>query len=72
MIRKREKESFANPTWLSELQSPRPLAALATGAPTEVAALTPPVNVARRQGEDLAAREPDRVAQHLRAWMAEE
>ena len=73
MLRKRERESFGEPTWLSELEAPRTLASLEAAAqPTEVAALQPHVGVARRQIEDLVHRDPDRVAQHLRAWMAEE
>ena len=34
--------------------------------------LRPPVNVAKRQVEDLVERDPDRVAQQVRAWMAED
>ena len=83
MLRKREREYFAGqPTWLRELESPRTLASLeqrqAGGAtmvgpePTEVMALRSPVNVARRQVEDLVERDPERVAQQVRAWMTEE
>ncbi len=73
LLRKRERESVGEPTWLRELESPRTLASLeASGKPTEVAALQPHVGVARRQIEDLVQRDPDRVAQHLRAWMAED
>lgn len=71
-IKKREKDSFSEPKWLSELESPRPLAALEASAPQEVASLQPHIGVARRQIEDLVHRDPDLVAQHLRAWMAEE
>jgi flagellar M-ring protein FliF len=73
MLRRREREPFGEPTWLTELEAPRTLASLeARSAPTEVAALQPHVAVARRQVEDLVHRDPDRVAQHLRAWMAED
>jgi flagellar M-ring protein FliF len=84
MLRRRERENFAGqPTWLRELEAPRTLASLErrqqAGAggivandPTEVMALRSPVNVARRQVEDLATRDPERVAQQVRAWMAEE
>jgi flagellar M-ring protein FliF len=71
-IKKRERESFGEPTWLSELEAPRTLASLQDGHPTEVAALQPHVGVARRQIEDLVQRDPERVAQHVRAWMAED
>ena len=81
MLRRREREPFAGqPTWLRELESPRTLASLeaaqgggaGAGAPTEVMALKSPVNVARRQVEDLVERDPERVAQQVRAWMTEE
>jgi flagellar M-ring protein FliF len=71
-IKKREKDSFSQPRWLSELESPRPLAALEASTPTEVSSLQPHIGVARRQIEDLVQRDPDLVAQHLRAWMAED
>jgi len=81
MIRRRERESFAGePTWLRELEAPRTLASLERHAPvpvgppeeTQVQALRPAVNVARRQVEDLVQRDPERVAQQVRAWMAED
>jgi flagellar M-ring protein FliF len=81
MLRRREREGFAGqPTWLRELEAPRTLASLEQrqngqvtgGDPTEVMALRSPVNVARRQVEDLVERDPERVAQQVRAWMAEE
>ena len=39
---------------------------------TDVKRLRSPVNVARRQVEDLVERDPDRVAQQVRAWMSED
>ena len=48
----------------------RPLAALSGGGDTQV--LAAPVNVPRRQVEQLVEREPDRVAQQVRAWMSED
>ena len=83
MLRRREREAFAGqPTWLRELEAPRTLASLeaaqqgggavTAGSPTEVMALKSPVNVARRQVEDLVERDPERVAQQVRAWMTEE
>ncbi len=83
MMRRRERENFAGqPTWLRELETPRSLASLeagqnggatvVNGGPTEVMALQSPVNVARRQVEDLVERDPERVAQQVRAWMTEE
>ena len=82
LLRRRERENFAGqPTWLRELESPRTLASLeqrqATAQmqgvePTEVMALRSPVNVARRQVEDLVERDPERVAQQVRAWMSDD
>jgi flagellar M-ring protein FliF len=74
-IRRREKETFTGqPTWLRELETPRPLAALVSGdeSPTEVKRLRSPVNVPKRQVEELVERDPDRVAQQVRAWMSED
>lgn len=83
-VRKREREGLAGePTWLRELEQPRPLPAL-PGAqpnpaqmapleqPTAVIPLQAPVNVARRQVEDLVERDADRVAAQVRAWMSED
>jgi flagellar M-ring protein FliF len=84
MLRRRERESFAGqPTWLRELEAPRTLASLESNrgdgpprivseTPTEIAALRSPVNVAKMQVEDLVQRDPERVAQQVRAWMTEE
>jgi flagellar M-ring protein FliF len=73
MLRRREREPFAGqPTWLRELEAPRTLASLEQAHVTEVAALQPAVNVARRQVEDLVQRDPERVAAQVRAWMAED
>ncbi len=75
-LKRREGEVFGGqPTWLRELETPRPLAALASGAdeePTEVKRLRSPVNVPKRQVEELVERDPDRVAQQVRAWMQED
>ena len=75
-IKRRERETFeGQPTWLHELATPRPLAALASGGDeplTEVKRLRSPVNVPKRQVEELVERDPDRVAQQVRAWMSED
>ena len=75
-LKRRERETFeGQPTWLRELATPRPLAALASGADepaTEVKRLRSPVNVPKRQVEELVERDPDRVAQQVRAWMTED
>ncbi len=83
MVRRREREALmGEPTWLRELDVPRSLPALeGSGAgalmagdqPTQVIpTLQSPVNVARRQVEELVDRDADRVAQQVRAWMAED
>ncbi len=75
-LKRREREVFSGqPTWLRELETPRPLAALASGGDedvTEVKRLRSPVNVPKRQVEELVERDPDRVAQQVRAWMTED
>jgi flagellar M-ring protein FliF len=75
-LKRREREVFTGqPTWLRELETPRPLAALASGGDepaTEVKRLRSPVNVPKRQVEELVERDPDRVAQQVRAWMSED
>jgi flagellar M-ring protein FliF len=80
LVRRREREGLAGePTWLRELDAPRPLPAVGRGvemgaldAPTQVMPLQTPVNVARRQVEDLVDRDAPRVAQQVRAWMSED
>jgi flagellar M-ring protein FliF len=75
-LKRRERETFeGQPTWLRELATPRPLAALGSGGDepaTEVKRLRSPVNVPKRQVEELVERDPDRVAQQVRAWMSED
>jgi len=74
-LRKREQEEIDHePIWLSELQLPVPLSELEreTGEKeraSEPAAIGSP---ARRQVEELASSNPDRIAQQLRTWMKEE
>ncbi len=41
-------------------------------APTMVARLRAPVNVARQQVEELVDRDPERVASQIRQWMTED
>jgi flagellar M-ring protein FliF len=77
MLKRREHEVFAGQaTWLRELETPRPLAELEmtddATEPTQVRRLRAPVNVPKRQVEELIERDPDRVAQQVRAWMNED
>ncbi|HEV7772039.1 MAG TPA: flagellar basal-body MS-ring/collar protein FliF [Conexibacter sp.] len=76
-LKRREHETLAGePTWLSEIQAPRTLAELERlehdDHPTHVRPLRTPEQPARLQVEDLVERDPDRVAQQVRAWMAED
>jgi flagellar M-ring protein FliF len=67
-LRRREEETLGEPVWLSEINAPQPLSALEADAPT----LELPRSDIRRRAEELAAKEPEKVAQQLRAWMAED
>jgi flagellar M-ring protein FliF len=76
-LKRRETETLAGePTWLSEIEAPRTLAELERlehdNHPTHVRPLRTPEQPARLQVEDLVRRDPDRVAQQVRAWMAED
>jgi flagellar M-ring protein FliF len=85
-IRKRESETIEEPAWLREIEAPirlselerettrRPNEMLAgVGAPASGAGngAGPPGQDIRRQVEQLADSDPDRVAQQLRSWMQE-
>ncbi len=70
-LRKRQDEVLAEPVWLRELNAPTSLADLelrgrAAGDWEEDGPPTLP-----NSGEEVAAMEPDRVAQQLRSWMNE-
>ena len=76
-LRRREEGAAfsSNPTWLRELEMPRSIADIEAETfddPTHVMALRSPVNLAKRQVEDLVDRDPDRVASQLRMWMSED
>ncbi len=75
-LRKREAESLAGePTWLREIEAPRTLAELERLEAAPAAAVRPlrsPEQTARLQVEDLVARDPDRVAQQVRAWISDD
>jgi flagellar M-ring protein FliF len=73
-LRRRETEALPMPTWLSEIEGPRPLAELertaqsATTSSAAVAAVEGPRNTV----DNLVQEQPERVAQQLRAWIAED
>jgi len=75
VLKRREREGIAEPTWLREIERPRSLIELEeeTGnEPVRVKRLRAAVNPAKVQVEDLVAREPDRVAAQVREWMADD
>lgn len=74
-LRKRESEEIDHePIWLSELQLPVPLSELEreTGGREQSAEPVAIGSPARRQVEELASSNPDRIAQQLRTWMKED
>jgi flagellar M-ring protein FliF len=86
-LRKRESEPIEEPVWLRELDAPMRLAELereSSTTPIEVSAPNGNGERAgvgagvgsgdeiRRQVEQLADNDPDRVAQQLRTWMQED
>jgi flagellar M-ring protein FliF len=66
-LRRRESEALPEPTWLREISTPVPLAAIEAETSGMPAIRAPD---ALAEMEDLAAREPDRVAQQVRSWMS--
>ena len=70
-LRKREREALGEPVWLREITAPQPLAALEADTMMMSQAQVERSSV-RRRAEELAAKEPAKVAQQLRAWMQEE
>jgi flagellar M-ring protein FliF len=83
-LRRRESEAIGEPVWLRELQAPIRLSELEREAgrgPTEVLAAVGSRAVgagggepteARRQVEQLAESDPDRLAAHVRSWIQED
>jgi flagellar M-ring protein FliF len=70
-LRKREREALGEPVWLREITAPQSLAALEADT-TALSTAAMQRNSVRRRAEELAAKEPQKVAQQLRAWMQEE
>jgi flagellar M-ring protein FliF len=65
-IRKRESAALGEPTWLTEISSPRPVAELGASA------VPAPEISTKKSIEQLVDREPAAVAAQLRTWMAED
>ncbi len=70
-LRRREDVPLGEPTWLREIDLPRPLAAL-EAAPETVEIPGPPRSLPRQRVQELVEREPERVAQQLRHWLDED
>lgn len=74
-LRKREGEALGDARWLTEIDEPRPLAALTSGMDGPQASALPetaPPSAARTQVGEMVDKEPEKVAQQIRAWMSEE
>jgi flagellar M-ring protein FliF len=70
-LKRREREDLADPVWLRELTTPRPLAALEASA-NAIAIDEPEHEIKLRQVREAAQNQPDRIAQQVRAWMHDE
>jgi flagellar M-ring protein FliF len=77
-LRKRESaDLIGEPVWLNQIESPRPVGELSAGGAGALGEghepmLTSHPNRRRQQVEQAVQREPERVVQALRAWMAED
>jgi len=79
-LRRRETEALPMPTWLSEIEGPRPLAELerstsAGSAPSPALAAVGAGSLPEQAGssvDSLVQQQPERVAQQLRAWISED
>jgi flagellar M-ring protein FliF len=73
-LRRRETEALPMPTWLTEIEGPRPLAELerTTSASPSRAAVPAAVGAGRSSVDSLVQEQPERVAQQLRAWISED
>ncbi|MFT4034770.1 MAG: flagellar basal-body MS-ring/collar protein FliF [Patulibacter sp.] len=74
-LKRREAAELGEPTWLREIEQPRPLAelvaSLEAGAGSEHAALGSGTHSGREQLAAVAAQDPERLARQLREWMTE-
>ena len=66
-IRKRERTSLGEPTWLTEISAPRSVSELGDGSQAALAA-----GGSQRPADRLGSQDPALVAQQLRTWMAED
>ncbi len=71
-LKKRERESLGEPTWLRSIEAPTTLADLEAGRTTVMAGGMPGPSATRVNAENIAERDPERVAQQIRTWMQED
>jgi flagellar M-ring protein FliF len=73
-LRRREAGTLPQPAWLTEIEKPTPLSEIeaARQQPTQIVVPDREPNFQLQTMEELMEREPDRVAQQVKAWMAED
>jgi flagellar M-ring protein FliF len=74
-LKRRERESLGEPTWLRQIEAPTTLADLEAGRTTRMPALPadmPEPSASRVSAESIAEKDPERVAQQIRTWMQED
>jgi flagellar M-ring protein FliF len=74
-LKRRERESLGEPTWLRQIEAPTTLADLEAGRTTRMPAIAtdmPGPSATRLSAEGIAEKDPERVAQQIRTWMEEE
>jgi flagellar M-ring protein FliF len=69
-LKRREGEELASPTWLRELEAPVSLAELEAGHTSVLPTVAGPTPL-RAQVDELATRDPEKIAHQVRAWMNE-
>jgi flagellar M-ring protein FliF len=74
-LKRRERESLGEPTWLRQIEAPTTLADLEAGRTTRIPAVPaqmPGPSGTRVTAENIADNDPERVAQQVRTWMQED
>jgi flagellar M-ring protein FliF len=74
-LKRRERESLGEPTWLRQIEAPTTLADLEAGRTTRMPAVAgdmPGPSATRLSAEKIAETDPERVAQQIRSWMQED
>jgi flagellar M-ring protein FliF len=74
-LKRRERESLGEPTWLRQIEAPTTLADLEAGRTTRMPAVAsemPGPSSTRLSAESIAEKDPERVAQQIRTWMEED